>query len=69
VFDDDRFPTSRCSTPACGPATQARRPGLFLDHHYGHTRVGFDQSASPLVLPRAIYMITGTQAIGRRANR
>jgi hypothetical protein len=29
-----------------------RRPGLFLDHHDGHARVSFDQSASPLVVPR-----------------
>jgi hypothetical protein len=29
-----------------------RRPGLFLDHHNGQARLSFDQSASPLVVPR-----------------
>ena len=29
-----------------------RRPGLFLDHHNGQARLSFDQSASPLVMPR-----------------
>jgi hypothetical protein len=32
-----------------------RRPGLFLDQHHGQARLSFDQSASPLVMPRVCW--------------
>jgi hypothetical protein len=32
-----------------------RRPGLFLEQRGGHAQLSFDQSASPLVLPRVCW--------------